>query len=321
MPSSRADNFGEIELQVRQRLWFSIGVLDHTVSIERNAKPLMTPSDLSSAPMIIDDISVLDWTIVHNGMDSATDMAFSYVLHRTTTCAKKLIMTLSNLTEPQRDWEERQTLFKDYEHAMREHIQRIRNPRDTFMGFIEGFAEDSILDMRLLLARPSATDASRPTAWATEYHVLAGALEIVLRYIARLDDPDSTARHWFVKSNLKLHALKVILVELLTKSYGQLEYPAYSIALIIYKRYHELLPYSDETEQVWKPINELMRKLRLSREKAPERVQDAAEQRFDLRTQDDRQLTESVRAELDRHILWMPFPYPKRGTDENVDIR
>ncbi|KAJ8612409.1 hypothetical protein MRB53_037450 [Persea americana] len=260
MPKNLQDN--------RKAIWFSIGMLDIQASFDRGSKPLMLVEDFS------DSMESADNSIIHFEHSAAKTAMWQAMM-----CNRTLFDYQSyqrSLTHQFRTWSEWQHAvlqeFEQYTERLSMICDNLGASATHLQKFTVCIARESLLSMRLLLARPlyDYNRAKEPdNADADDsLHVLHMAVDLLMSAQMKAD-PEYDIYGWY--SWVKWYALAIALSELCKQPCNQDTLHAWEVTKSSFKSYARLVADND-SGLLWRPIAKLMKRTEERWEKAIEQT-------------------------------------------------
>ncbi|KAK5059874.1 hypothetical protein LTR84_009757 [Exophiala bonariae] len=246
------------ELEIRRRLWYSIGMLDTQLALDRGSLPLLYCSDFISWPLTVNDADLYPTCSRLISSQGFTDMAFSSMTHRAMMCQKKLYETNIHPEDPWASWNEKMAAIAVFEDYVRNNSS-VRNPFPTPLEtFTQAVGEGSLLNIKLMLRRPLHRIEHRQVPPWDDYNIMSASTEILERSLNKQADVKFASWAWFAW--VKWYALAVLLAELYSSGTGATTEHSYLVARETFAQYAPVVADS-ESGMLWKPIVKLMRQV------------------------------------------------------------
>ena len=261
--SEDVNNWSAFDLEMRRRLWFSIGVLDTQTALDRGSLPLLPFRDFKFPPLNIDDSEMSPTATPTPSLQKFTDMSFSCMTHEAMVCQKKISKISAAPDEPLGDWDEKLCIVVVFGESMSRQYLEVNHPEKPLEMFTKMVAGDIVVTMQLLLQRPlHRTKHNNVSQWDGA-DVMKVATEVLERFSRKRTSSIFAPWIWF--SWVKWYALAIVLAELCSGHKGPLAEKAYLIAQDSFAQYAQLVADTD-TGMLWKPIAKLMRRVQRLRD-------------------------------------------------------
>lgn len=246
------------DLEIRRRLWFSIGVLDTQLALDRGSLPLLQCKDFETAPHTINDFDMQLSNDSDTLAQSFTDMSFSAMTQRAMLCQKKLHEVNPVSCDPWSEWNDRVAAITDFENYIQQNLGWIGDTSQPIERFTKAVAWTSLASIQLMLRRPPyKTENHKIPPW-DKFDVMKASKEILEYSLNRRATTDFQPWTWFAW--VQWYALAVLLAELCSASWDSDAEHAYVVAQ---KTFEDFIPVVADSEigMLWRPIVKLMRRV------------------------------------------------------------
>ena len=152
--SEDTNDWSGFDLEVRRRLWFSIGVLDTQTALDRGSLPLLPFDDFAFPPLKLSDSEMCPTSLPTVSLQNFTDMSFSCMTHEAMVCHKILSTISTGSKEPEGDWDEKLRIVADFGESMRWQYGGFDDPEKPLSLLTKIASEDITMTVQLLLRRP-----------------------------------------------------------------------------------------------------------------------------------------------------------------------
>lgn len=244
------------ELEIRRRLWFSIGVLDSQTALDRGSLPLLYSKDFEIPPADIND-SDLNPTITSiPSRECFTDMSFAVRTYQAVLAQKKLYISV-NSNDPWAGWNEKFKAVTEFGDYVKGPLSNVDTSK-PIQRFAKSVAYGALSNIQLMLRRPP---------WRTKNHVVPpgddfNIMEITTQTLegALIKRATTDFDDWAWYSWVKWYALAVLLAELCRPSTGFDVEHSYEVAQKSFLQYSTFVADSKDG-MLWSPIIKLMRRV------------------------------------------------------------
>nr|POE76209.1 c6 finger domain transcription factor nscr [Quercus suber] len=255
-----------LETETRNRVWYSIAVLDVRCAFDRGSKPLLSSSAFPAMPLNLDDREISTETVHVNGRSDSTYTSMSYcrMNYKALLCQLKIMeLGESTITDKQRDhsamiWRQQLEALADFEDFHDKFTRICLQDPTPFRRLAANISTESLTSMKLLSCRPFYKQARDLHAISQDsFNVLATATEVLETSALKAHSQDFAPWAWF--SWPKWFALAIVLAELCGRQEGEMIDRAWLAAQACYGRYmHQVADMPSGL--LWRPIAKLMKR-------------------------------------------------------------
>ncbi|KAI1079858.1 hypothetical protein F5B20DRAFT_542680 [Whalleya microplaca] len=198
--------------QIRQRLWYTICVLDLQASFEQGSEPLIELDPKSSAlPKNINDSEFdVDSTDEVQDRDGLTDMTFALVTYSAQLSGR--LLNFYGKEADTLDWEDREKHVSRFEQNALNLLKFCDPESSPYAWFAFHGTQSLVATMRLSALRPLHRVGGRPTP---RNHLPADLLDVALKVLDKVHlirtDPRGEGFRWYVV--IQWHALAIAITE------------------------------------------------------------------------------------------------------------
>ena len=248
------------EMEVRRRVWYSIGVLDMQAAFDGGLHSVIASNGvLGRPPLNIDDavLSLASSQAPLVEQPGLTDMSYNCMMHDAVICMRKLThVPTDSEGQPRQEWANRSKIVKDWEQRIHDRYLQHCDSTQNFQKFMQFVGQDMIVTMRLLERRPMHRLFSTGPPPANDFNVLQLATDVVERSFLKFTDPAFAPWSWFAW--VKWYVLAIMLAELCGHGDGPLIERAWKVAEEAFNMFPDLV--IDDVR--WRSVEKLMRKAR-----------------------------------------------------------
>ena len=253
-----------LEMEVRRRLWYSIGVLDMQAAFDGGLHFVIAYNGVLGRPPLNIDDAVLSLASSQSPLveqPGLTDMSYNCMMHDALICMRKLthVPTDSELKIRQ-EWANRSKIVKDWEQRIHDRYLQHCDSTQSFQQFMKFVGQDMIVTMRLLERRPMHRLFSAGPPPADDFNVLELATDVVERSFLKFTNPAFAPWSWFAW--VKWYILAIMLAELCGHGDGPLIDRAWKVAEEAFTMFADLV--IDDVR--WRSVEKLMRKARSTKD-------------------------------------------------------
>lgn len=254
-------------MEVRRRLWYSIGVLDMQAAFDGGSHSVIAYDGvLGRPPLNIDDavLSLASSQAPFVEQPGLTDMSYNCMSHDALICMRKLThVPTDSEGEPvkiRQEWANRSKIVKEWEQRVHDRYIRHCDSTQMFQQFIKFVGQDMIVTMRLLERRPMHRLFSAGPPPADDFNVLELATNVVERSFLKFTNPVFAPWSWFAW--VKWYILAIMLAELCGRGDGPVVDRAWKVAEEAFTMFADLVI----DDVLWRSVERLMRKARSTKD-------------------------------------------------------
>lgn len=252
-------NWPPYDLEIRRRLWLSIGILDTHAALERGSVPILHSEDFQFPPLNINDSDLSLTPIPRPLLYSSTDMSFSCMAHEAMVCHKNICSPYVGPGGLFSEWNNKLRIISDFEESMKRQYSWIDESAKPFERFTRYMADATVLHMQLILRRPPYRNKNNPVPPWDDFDLMKVITSLLEKSLQRQADNVYTDWAWFTYP--KWYVLAILLVELCScRTTVEFSNRAYSIAQSSFEQYAPLASDTD-SGMFWRPITKLMRRV------------------------------------------------------------
>jgi hypothetical protein len=252
-----AEKYTPLDLEVRRRVWYLIGVMDSQTALDRGTVPILPSKKFNAPPLDINDSDISSGMEPLTPAPGMTDMSISMIAQEAMVCHKKLCDPPREGQDKMEHWKYKLNLVKTLEQSWQAKYATINENASPIQKFAKFVTEDIATDINLQLRRPPFKQEWGYVPPNDDFSILETAttvLEQTMRIKAREFAP------WAWKSWVKWYALALVLAELCSEPEETLASRAYAAAQKSFRSYAPLIADS-KSGMLWKPIVKLMRRV------------------------------------------------------------
>ncbi|XMA08950.1 hypothetical protein WAI453_001741 [Rhynchosporium graminicola] len=256
--SEDPSKYSALDMEIRRRVWSSIGVLDAQLALDRGAPAMLSSQDMQKSPLTINDSDLYPGCPTPIEPAGFTDMSFASMTHRASICQKAVEGIPSDTDDSWSRWKEAVATCDAYEEYARVYFANVDFSSPPLQQFAQAVADASLANIKLMLRRPPHRNQRRKIPPWDDFDVMKSATHILER--ALLKHASSTFNTWAWFSWVKWYVLAVLLAELCGPVKGSAADDAYVVAQKTFVRYARVVADS-ESGMLWRPIVKLMRRV------------------------------------------------------------
>lgn len=258
-------NHSAYDIQIRRRLWFSIGMLDSQAAMDRGSLPLLYSSDFPNPPPLnINDCDLHSSKVSSEGF---TDMSFSLLTHQAMLCQKKLYEKPTEGQAPWDCWNKKIKALAELENYSKERFAKIDERSSSLERFTQAVAGGALANIQVMLRRPPYRSESNHVPPWDDFDVMKATTHVLHMSLEKQVIDEFLPWKWYYW--VKWYALAVLLAELCKPFQGPEVEHSLEVAEMSFKKYAHLISGS-EGGMLWKPITKLMHRVqRLRRNGGP----------------------------------------------------
>ena len=256
-----------LEMEVRRRVWYSIGVLDMQAAFDGGLHSVITSNSVLGRPPLNVDDAVLALASSQSPLveqPGLTDMSYNCMMHDALNCMKKLTYVPTDFegqpVKIRQEWANRSKIVKDWEQRIHDRYLKHCDSTQAFQQFMNFVGQDMIVTMRLLERRPMHRLFSAGPPPADDFNVLELATDVVERSFLKFTVPAFAPWSWFAW--VKWYVLAIMLAELCGHGDGPLIDRAWKIAEEAFTMFADLVI----DDVLWSCVEKLMRKARSTKD-------------------------------------------------------
>lgn len=249
------------DVQIRRRLWFSIGMLDSQAAMDRGSLPLLYVSDFPNPP----PLNINDCDLHSSSVSSQdfTDMSFSALSHQAMLCQKKQYEKPVEGEAPWESWNEKIRALTEFENYSKERFAKINEQSSALERFTQAVAEGALANIQVMLRRPPYRNEVNSVPPWDEFDVMKATTHVLHISLEKQVLDEFLPWKWYYW--VKWYALAVLLAELCKPFQGPDVEHSLAIAEMSFKKYAHLISDS-EGGMLWKPIAKLMHRVQRLRQ-------------------------------------------------------
>ena len=245
------------DVEVRKRLWYSIGILDLQTALDRGSSLLLAIEDFTQPPAEVNDTDLhCAQEAMPQGSAKPTDMIFCSMTHRAMDCCRKICYAPKDPKPTQIGLNEKRQSLSDFKGQVEQRYDVTCNPLESFTKLV---ADAIAVNMELLIRRPLYKAPHHPFLKNDEFNILSVATEVLERSSLKLTYTTFEKFRWF-----KWNKWYVVLAELCGRTNGPSVDRAWAAVDGCIERYGDSVADS-ASGMLWKPIRKLLHKARLCR--------------------------------------------------------
>ncbi|KAI0153089.1 hypothetical protein GGR57DRAFT_513333 [Xylariaceae sp. FL1272] len=252
--------FSVLEVEIRRRLWFGLGVLDMFATFDRGTAPLLLLSDFRSPPqdMDDDDFDGIGSRFTSDGPRSGMrDMTFFLHLISVMLCYKRVSETSSCAEDGWKGWSQKLEIISELTQQAEQTLSKLPENKTPLQKLLGLTTKEIIAAAALMLRRPLYKSQRSDIPPWDDFNVLEAAAETLEGQSKKLS---ADLAPWAWKAWSPWYALAVALAELCKPSWTPLCDRAYLISRETYDRdIHRVA--DGAAGMLWKPIARLMRQV------------------------------------------------------------
>ncbi|KAH7409655.1 hypothetical protein BKA64DRAFT_404214 [Cadophora sp. MPI-SDFR-AT-0126] len=256
--SEDPSKFSIFDLEIRRRVWSSIGVLDAQLALDRGAPALLSSQELQKTPLNINDSELYPGCpppLVSTGF---TDMSFASMTHRASLCQKTMEEIPPDTDDSWSRWKEKLAAIEKFEAYSMLHFSGIDAWSPPLQKFAQAVAGGSLANIKLMTRRPPYRNRQTKIPPWDDYNVMKSTTWILERSLFKQENSEFNPWAWFTW--VKWYALAVLLAELCGPIKGLEADHANVVAQRIFVEYAQVVADS-QSGMLWRPIVKLMRRV------------------------------------------------------------
>ncbi|PBP22145.1 hypothetical protein BUE80_DR006933 [Diplocarpon rosae] len=267
--SEQDEKYTIYEVEIRRRLFFSIGVMDTQLALDRGTLPMLGSKDFKHPPSVINDSDLYPTCTFLPTVVQFTDMSFSALTQQAMICQKKMYEPQVDPDDQWTGWSEKLAAISVFEQYIRANLSHINASSSPLQQFTQAVAGGTLANIQLMLRRPpykSRHITARVPPW-DNFDVMKATTDLLERSLDKKARVDFAPWAWFAW--IKWYALAVLLAELCGSAKGLAADHSYFVAQRTFDDYSKVVADS-ESGMLWKPIVKLMRRVQRIRGNAVE---------------------------------------------------
>jgi hypothetical protein len=307
--------FSVLELEIRRRLLFAIGLLDTHSALDRGTIPILPSKTFRIPPLDVNDDDLTPSTTVPLSSSSSlpsskpTDMSHMIMVYDAMVCQRKLYELSADAQNGWEQWTQKVETINLFEQSMRAKAYSSSGSNEPLEKLKRMSAEKIIISMQLLLRRPPYRQPQNTVPPWDDFDVMETATKVLE---AHMQPVSIDLKPWAWKNWVQWHALAVVLAELTARPHDALSSRAYAVARKSFHYYAKIVADS-ESGMLWKPIAKLMRRVqKLRQDIGPEPMQELDDAR-------DKESSSSMSSQLDLSMLDALEPFDFNFNNWDVD--
>lgn len=256
--SEDPSKYSIFDIEMRRRVWSSIGLLDAQLALDRGAPTLLSSKDLKTPPLTINDSDLYLGCPTPIEPVGFTDMSFASMTHRACICQKTVEDIPPDTDDSWSRWNETIAVFSAFEQYANVHFSGINASSPPLEQFAQAVAGGSLANIKLMLRRPPQRNRHTKIPPWDDYDVSKSTTYILERSLFKQANTGFNPWAWF--SWVKWYALAVLLAELCGPIKGPEVDNSYVVAQKTFIEYARVVADS-ESGMLWRPIVKLMRRV------------------------------------------------------------
>ena len=256
--SEDPSKFSIFDLEIRRRVWSSIGLLDAQLALDRGAPALLSSEELQKTPLNVNDSELYPNCPPLVERAGFTDMSFASMTHRASLCQKTMEEIPPDTDDSWDRWKEKLAVIDKFEAYGLLQFSGIDAWSPPIQRFAQAVAGGSLANIKLMTRRPPHRNRqTRIPPW-DDYDVMKSTTWILERSLFKQANSEFTPWAWFTW--VKWYALAVLLAELCGPIKGPEADRSYVVAQKIFIEYAQVVADS-QSGMLWRPIVKLMRRV------------------------------------------------------------
>lgn len=247
--------------QMRQRLWYTICVLDLQSSFEQVSEPLIE-LDMESLPLprnINDSEFDVDTPGEVHGRDGLTDMTFALVTYNAQLSGR--LLNFYGKEADSFNWEERKKHISHFEQNVLNLLKFCDPESSVYAWFTFHGAQSLVAAISLSALRPLHNSGNKPKPRA---QLFADLLKVALKVLEKINlirtDPRGEGFRWYVI--VQWHALAIAITECYACTDVEMLQTAWPVVEAAFT-YHKTVIGSHRQETLKKPLETLINQTRM----------------------------------------------------------
>lgn len=256
--SEDPSKFSVSDLEIRRRVWSSIGLLDSQLALDRGAPALLSSEKLQKRPLNVNDSELYPGCPPLVELAGFTDMSFASMTHRASLCQKAMEEIPPDTDNSWDRWKEKLAVIDKFEAYGLLQFSGIDAWSPPIQKFAQAVAGASLANIKLMARRPPHRNRqTRIPPW-DDYDVMKSTTWILERSLFKQANSEFNPWAWFTW--VKWYALAVLLAELCGPIKGPEADLSYVVAQKIFIEYAQVVADS-QSGMLWRPIVKLMRRV------------------------------------------------------------
>ncbi|CAN9254650.1 unnamed protein product [Alternaria alternata] len=256
-------DFSPFDLQLRQRLFFAIGILDTHSALDRGTIPILPSTSFRAPPLNIndDDMHPTDKAI-QPSLQYPTDMSHTAMIYEAMICQRRLYEISDGVQNGWEQWTKKVELLNEFKTSILSERTNIHSYDSPLEMLRRMSAQKIIVSMQLLARRPPYRQPQNIVPPWDDFDIMKSATEVLEQHLQPIP---VELQPWAWKNWVQWHALAVLLAELMVRPQEPSSGRSYIIATQSFRHYARLVADS-ESGLLWKPIAKLMRRVQRLRQ-------------------------------------------------------
>jgi hypothetical protein len=256
-------DFSPFDIQLRQRLFFAIGILDTHSALDRGTIPILPSTSFRAPPLNIndDDMHPTDKAI-QPSLQYPTDMSHTAMIYEAMICQRRLYEISDGVQNGWEQWTKKVELLNEFKTSILSERTNIHSYDSPLEMLRRMSAQKIIVSMQLLARRPPYRQPHNTVPPWDDFDIMKSATEVLEQHLQPIP---VELQPWAWKNWVQWHALAVLLAELMVRPQEPSSDRSYTIATQSFRHYARLVADS-ESGLLWKPIAKLMRRVQRLRQ-------------------------------------------------------
>ncbi|CAN9314268.1 unnamed protein product [Alternaria alternata] len=256
-------DFSPFDLQLRQRLFFAIGILDTHSALDRGTIPILPSTSFRAPPLNIndDDMHPTDKAI-QPSLQYPTDMSHTAMIYEAMICQRRLYEISDGVQNGWEQWTKKVELLNEFKTSILSERTNFHSYDSPLEMLRRMSAQKIIVSMQLLARRPPYRQPHNTVPPWDDFDIMKSATEVLEQHLQPIP---VELQPWAWKNWVQWHALAVLLAELMVRPQEPSSDRSYTIATQSFRHYARLVADS-ESGLLWKPIAKLMRRVQRLRQ-------------------------------------------------------
>lgn len=254
--SEEVENRTFFDMEIRRRVWFSMGTIDAQMAMDRGSQPLLLRKSFAIPPLKLNDEDLYPGCPVRPESETFTDMTMASMTHRAMMCQKTVEAADENGHE--NDWNARIAAIQHFEDYVNQQISSVSSASTPLQQFMESVGIGALINIKLMLRRPPFRSRVVSVPASDNFDILTNSTQVLEWSIHKRQSGDFAPWEWFAW--VKWYALAVLLAELCGPCQGPAVDHAHVVAQKTFVNYAKVVADS-ESGMLWRPIAKLMAKV------------------------------------------------------------
>ncbi|OWY48834.1 uncharacterized protein AALT_g8206 [Alternaria alternata] len=256
-------DFSPFDIQLRQRLFFAIGILDTHSALDRGTIPILPSTSFRAPPLNIndDDMHPTD-KVLQPSLQYPTDMSHTAMIYEAMICQRRLYEISDGVQNGWEQWTKKVELLNEFKTSILSERTNVHSYDSPLEMLRRMSAQKIIVSMQLLARRPPYRQPHNTVPPWDDFDIMKSATEVLEQHLQPIP---VELQPWAWKNWVQWHALAVLLAELMVRPQEPSSDRSYTIATQSFRHYARLVADS-ESGLLWKPIAKLMRRVQRLRQ-------------------------------------------------------